>query len=146
MPDPTHINVTSPPGRLTPIHSDDGAEPGGGIMYVEPGTVRRVRYSQTTRRALRRGDLIACDMNGAETTVTLAAAPHDLAGASSVEVPPAADLAGAGEIVLPETVEVVLAESAVPLGHDGLEPPALPPVPPPPWFEAPAPKGEGEKP
>ncbi len=80
MADPTHITVTAPIGRHTPIHPSDGAEPGGGLLYVEPSTVCRVRYSQTIRRALSRGDLIACNMDGAPSTVTLAAAPEDLPG------------------------------------------------------------------
>jgi len=80
MPDPTHITVSAPSGRRTPIHTSDGAEPGGGQLYAEPGWVCRVRYSQTVRRALDRNDLFACTMDGAPVTVTLAAAPTDLPG------------------------------------------------------------------
>lgn len=82
---PTHIFVTAPPGRVTPIHRDDGIEPGGAVMYVRPGEVCRVRYwigdertSQTVRRSVNRGDLILCDMNGALVdSFELAAAPDD---------------------------------------------------------------------
>lgn len=84
MPDPTHITVTAPPGRKTPVHGRDGQEPGGGLLYVTNDVVARIRYSQTTRRSIGRGDLVPCDMNGAATTVTLAAAPDDLPGGKIV--------------------------------------------------------------
>lgn len=68
----THVYVTAPEGRLTPVHRDDGIEPGGGVMYVAPGEVRAVRYwigggrtSQTIRRSRDRGDLVLCNMDGA---------------------------------------------------------------------------------
>ncbi len=80
MPDPTHITVTAPPGKLTPIHRDDGAEPGGGLMYVASGEIRRVRLSQAIRRSIARTDLIPCDMNGAGVGIALAAAPDELTG------------------------------------------------------------------
>lgn len=78
MADPTHITVTAPDGRRTPIHSDDGVEPGGGQLYITAGSVRRVRYSQAIRRAINRGDLVPCDANGAQCAIALAAAPDDL--------------------------------------------------------------------
>lgn len=82
----THIFVTCPEGRLAPVHKDDGIEPGGGVMYVRPGEVRRVRYwledgrtSQTTRRAVGRGDLVLCNMDGAPVdSYEAAAAPDEL--------------------------------------------------------------------
>jgi len=80
MPDPTHITVTAPAGRRTPIGRRDGAEPGGSQLCVVRGVVCRVRYSQDVRRSIARGDLIPCDMNGAPVTVTLAAAPSELPG------------------------------------------------------------------
>lgn len=79
----THITVTAPPGRRTPIHPSDGVRPGGGALYVEHGCVERVRYSQTVRRSLGRGDLISCDLNGAPVTVTLAAAPMEIPAPST---------------------------------------------------------------
>jgi hypothetical protein len=79
MAPPTHITVTAPPGRKTPIHKADGVDPGGSTMYVEAGIVRRVANSQTVRRAIARGDLLLCNMNGADVdSVELAAAPVDL--------------------------------------------------------------------
>lgn len=60
---PSHITVTAPDGRLTPIHPDDGVELGGGLLYVSPGKVARVRWSQTIRRAVARGDLAFCNMD-----------------------------------------------------------------------------------
>lgn len=80
MPDPTHITVTAPAGKRTPVHSADGVEPGGAVLYVTDDVIARVRYSQTTRRSINRGDLIPCDMNGAAVGVALAAAPADLPG------------------------------------------------------------------
>jgi hypothetical protein len=72
---PTHIYVTAPQGRLTPIHPDDGIEPGGFPMRAKAGEASMVRYwivqpnghvivSQTTRRAITRGDLIPCNDKG----------------------------------------------------------------------------------
>lgn len=79
MPNPTYITVTAPPDRVTPIHKDDGQEHSGAQLRVIAGRVSRVRYSQTTRRAIGRGDLIPCNMSGAAVpSVDLAAAP-DLA-------------------------------------------------------------------
>ena len=40
----THITVTAPEGRKTPVSAADGIEPGGGLLYVEPGWIRRVAY------------------------------------------------------------------------------------------------------
>lgn len=80
MPDPTHITVTAPAGRITPIHSRDGGSITGTQPQVVAGEVHRVRYSQDVRRAIGRGDLIPCDMNGARVGIELAAAPDDLPG------------------------------------------------------------------
>ncbi len=55
---PTHITVTAPPGKLTPIHYEDSTEPGGLPLRVSAGNVHRVRYSQAVRRSIARGDLI----------------------------------------------------------------------------------------
>lgn len=87
MPKATHIYVTAPPGRKTPVDKSDGVEPNGSLLYVDPGEVRRVRYflpngstSQTIRRSVNRGDLILCDMNGALVdSYELAAAPDAVA-------------------------------------------------------------------
>jgi hypothetical protein len=65
MPDPTHITVTAPPDRVTPIHKDDGVEPNGAQLRVTSAVTVRVRYSQSVRRAIARGDLIPCNMSGA---------------------------------------------------------------------------------
>lgn len=62
---PSHITVTAGPGRLAPIHPDDGREPGGALMYVAPGMVRRVRLSATVERLVLDKDLIPCTMQGA---------------------------------------------------------------------------------
>lgn len=79
MSGPTHITVTAPPDRVTPIHRDDGIEPSGAQLRVVAGRVERVRLSQTTRRAIARGDLVPCNMSGAAVaSVELAAAPADL--------------------------------------------------------------------
>jgi len=83
MPAPSHITVTAPPGRVTPIHSMDGAEPGGAQLRVIEGEVVRVRFagSQAVRRAIARGDLVMCDLNGAPVaSADLAACPADLPG------------------------------------------------------------------
>lgn len=84
MAQPTHIFVTAPEGRLTPIHKDDGIEPGGGVLYVKPGEVRPVRYwtsdgrtSTTVRRAVTRGDLVLCNMDGTPVESFESAAVHD---------------------------------------------------------------------
>jgi hypothetical protein len=78
---PTHVTVTAPEGRMTPIHPSDGIDHAGVRMVVEAGTVRRVRWSQTTRRAWNRGDLILCNMDGSRVaTPELAAAPRELEG------------------------------------------------------------------
>lgn len=83
MPAPFHITVTAPPGRVTPIHTTDGAEPGGAQLRVIEGEVFRVRFvgSQAIRRAIARGDLVMCDLNGAPVaSAELAACPTDLPG------------------------------------------------------------------
>jgi hypothetical protein len=83
MPAPSHITVTAPPGRMTPIHTADGAEPGGAQLRVVEGEIVRVRYagSQAVRRAIVRGDLIMCDLNGAPVaSAELAASAADLPG------------------------------------------------------------------
>lgn len=92
--DPTHITVTAPAGVRTPIHPNDGIRPGGDPLFVVAGAVERVRYSQTIRRALGRGDLIACNMDGAPVTVALAAAPSELTRKPRIEtlIPANADL------------------------------------------------------
>lgn len=78
MPDPTHITVTAPTGKVTPIHESDGIAPGGVQLRVTAGAVERVRYSQSVRRAIGRGDLIPCNMSGAAVpSVDLAAAPEE---------------------------------------------------------------------
>ena len=58
------IYVTAPPSVRTPIHKEDGIEPGGAQMFVVHGQVREVRFSATTRRLRDRGDLILCDADG----------------------------------------------------------------------------------
>lgn len=92
MPHPTHITVTAPPDRVTPLHRDDGAAPGGMQLRSTAAFVDRVRYSQSVRRAIARGDLIPCDMSGsAVPSVDLAAAPDELPGgriAIGVPMPP----------------------------------------------------------
>lgn len=80
MPPLTHINVTAPEGRVTPIHHTDGASPGGGQLRVTSDVVARVRWlgSQNIRRAIKSGDLIMCDMNGAHVpSAEAAAAPAE---------------------------------------------------------------------
>lgn len=63
---PSHITVTAPPGVTAPIHPTDGHEPGGGQLRVTCHMVARVRYagSQSIRRAIARGDLVPCNMDG----------------------------------------------------------------------------------
>ncbi len=79
MPNPTHITVTAPPDRVTPIHEDDGTDPGGGQLRVTAAFVDRVRYSQGVRRSIARGDLIPCNMAGAAVpSIDLASAPDGL--------------------------------------------------------------------
>lgn len=79
---PAYITVTAPPGRVTPIHRDDGVDLGGGQLTVSAGEIVRVRYakSQSIRRRIAAGDLVPCDMNGAAVGVDLAAAPRELDG------------------------------------------------------------------
>lgn len=86
MPDPTHITVTAPPDRVTPIHKDDGIEDNGGQLRVTAGRVAPVRYSQSVRRAIARGDLIPCNMSGAGVpSIDLAAHPEGIAPATKKE-------------------------------------------------------------
>src|SRR5678815_4684752 len=78
---PTHVTVTAPEGRRTPVHHEDGVEPGGDLLVVTPDVVRRVRYSHTTLRSIGRGDLILCNMDGTPVdSVDLAAAPDEIPG------------------------------------------------------------------
>jgi hypothetical protein len=60
----THITVTAPEGRLTPIAPNDGVDPSAALLLVEPGTVCRVRLSADVRRSLARGDLMPCNTEG----------------------------------------------------------------------------------
>ncbi len=77
----THVTVTAPEGRHTPVNSSDGVEPGGAQLYVTSAHVCRVKYSHTTIRSIGRGDLILCDMNGNRVaSAELAAAPEEIAG------------------------------------------------------------------
>lgn len=72
-----YITVTAPPGVITPIHEEDGSGPSGQLR-VTSADVAKVRYSRTTMRAIGRGDLIPCDMNGARVGVHLAIPPDDM--------------------------------------------------------------------
>ncbi len=79
MPKITHITVTAPEGRVAPIHADDWCGPGGEPPAVRHGVVCRVKYSQTVRRAIARGDLIPCDMDGKRAaSANAASAPRDI--------------------------------------------------------------------
>lgn len=60
----THITVTAPEGRKTPIAPNDGIDPESHMLFVDPGTVCRVRYSADVRRAITRGDLVPCGLDG----------------------------------------------------------------------------------
>lgn len=80
---PTHITVTAPEGRRTPINPADGAHP-QGLLWVDgpneeegkPGDVARVRYSQDVQRSIKRGDLIPCRIDGTRVrNIEHAAAP-----------------------------------------------------------------------
>jgi len=75
---PTHQTVTAPEGRKTPIASSDGCEPGGGLLYVEAGTVARVRCSGHVRRSIDRGDLIPCTADGKPVELEQAGSPEVL--------------------------------------------------------------------
>ena len=72
------ITVTAPEGRKTPIHPHDGTDPTGALLHVEPGRVTRVRYSQDVRRAVNRGDLIPCGLDGRACALARADAPNAL--------------------------------------------------------------------
>lgn len=79
MPADRFITVTAPDGILTPVAPDDGTNPNGGIMRVEPGVVQRVRISTATLRSIGRGDLIPCDKDGKPVAaIHMAEAPDDL--------------------------------------------------------------------
>lgn len=81
MAPPTHVTVTAPPGRRTPVAPADGVEPGGGLLYVTQDAVHRVRYSHTVIRSIGRRDLTLCNMNGAPVeSAELASAPEPLDG------------------------------------------------------------------
>lgn len=102
MADPTHITVTAPTGKVTPIHKDDGIEPGGGQLRVTAAAIDRVRYSQSVRRSIAREDLIPCNMSGAAVpSIDLAAAPDELPGGRIVRK--VADLADATRAAKKET-------------------------------------------
>lgn len=86
MKPPSHITVTAPSGVLVPIHPDDGTGPGGVQLRASSEIVIRVRYagSQSVRRAIARGDLIPCDMDGAAVaSAHLAACPAEPAAGCS---------------------------------------------------------------
>lgn len=84
----THVTVTAPEGRMTPVAAQDGAEPGGNPLHVTSDDVARVRYSHTTIRSLARGDLILCDLNGSSVaSVELASCPTDLPGGKKRKAP-----------------------------------------------------------
>lgn len=90
---PAYITVTAPPGRVTPMHPSDCAGLGPGQPTVSAGEIVRVRCagSQTVRRAVGRGDLIPCDMNGARVeSYELAACPEELPGGRVLVQPKAA--------------------------------------------------------
>ena len=77
----THVTVTAPEGRRTPVNPEDGVEPGGGQMFVTSADVCRVRYTHTTIRSIGRKDLILCNMDGAPVaSAELASAPEHLDG------------------------------------------------------------------
>ena len=61
---PDYITVTAPEGRKVPVHPNDAAEIGGTLHHVEAPHVSRVRYSSEVRRAITRGDLIPCTIDG----------------------------------------------------------------------------------
>jgi len=70
MEEKRYITVTAPPGLKVPVHKEDGRCPDGlPVLLVEADTVCRVAYSSSTRRAIKRGDLVPCNMAG--TTVPL---------------------------------------------------------------------------
>lgn len=87
---PTHITVTAPEGRRTPINPADGAHPQGLLWVQGPkedkrGDVARVRYSQDVQRSIKRGDLIPCTLTGEPVKdVEHAAAPAALSTGSKV--------------------------------------------------------------
>jgi hypothetical protein len=77
----SYVTVTAPEGRRTPVHSDDGIEPGGNPLVITSDDVGRVRYSQTTARSIARGDLLLCNMDGSPVaSVNLAAAKESNRG------------------------------------------------------------------
>jgi len=87
MADDVFVYVTAPEGRRTPIHRDDGREPGNKQLHVLPGTVSRVRWSQHTRRAAGRIDLVLSKRNGMPAqTFEEAIAEFDDLGSHRVDV------------------------------------------------------------
>lgn len=81
----THVTVTAPAGRQTPIGAADGVEPGGGLLYVTDKVVCRVKNTHTIIRSINRGDLILCNMDGAPVeSAQAAAAPEELPGGKIV--------------------------------------------------------------
>lgn len=76
---PKFIYGTAPEGRKTPIAPSDGTDPAtGGILMLEPGRVTRIAYSQDVRRAIARGDILTCNMEGATVSLEGADAPDAL--------------------------------------------------------------------
>jgi hypothetical protein len=74
----THVLVTAPEGRRTPVAPEDGIAPGGHQLVVTSDVVVRVGWSQTTYRSHKRGDLILCNMDGDPVdSVELAACPKE---------------------------------------------------------------------
>lgn len=77
----SHVTVTAPAGRQTPIGAADGVEPGGGLLYVTAEVVCRVKHTHTIIRSVNRGDLILCNMDGSPVnSAQAAAAPEELPG------------------------------------------------------------------
>jgi hypothetical protein len=87
MSNPTHVHVTAPEGRRTPIHRNDGIESNGGQLHVESAEVRRVVFSQDVRRAVARGDLVLCNMHGVACDLDKAGAPDELEGGRAAVKP-----------------------------------------------------------
>lgn len=77
----THVLVTAPEGRSTPVCEKDGREPGGAQLVVVAGEIRRVKFSHTTIRSVNRGDLILCNMDGKVVkSFEAASSPKDIDG------------------------------------------------------------------
>lgn len=87
MADDVFVYVTVPEGRRTPIHKDDGKEPGGKQLHVLSGTVSRVKWSQNTRRSVNRHDLVLCKRDGTPVeTFEQAISKVDDLGAHRVDI------------------------------------------------------------